>query len=372
MSRFRTFLLATGCLSALAGCGDAPAPTEPDPTAAATAYLHRVLDIMQENSINRYVIGWPEFRRLTIDSMGTAYTTRDTYPAIRFAIEMLDDNHSFFVEPTSSVPNMSTGGAAGPSPRGNLLRDVFGYTYVPWFSGTRTEGQGLADSLQALIESYDGPGRCGWVVDLRYNLGGNMWPMLAGIGPVLGDGLAGFFVDPDPAVTPREWGYTNGSSWLDGGAASTVNPAYVLVTPNPTVAVLTDEHTASSGEAITIAFRARPNTRSFGEPTWGVSTANRDYPLSDGATLLLTVSTMADRTGTLYGVEVEPDEIVVGDLSSPDDIDPTTGLDPVVEAALDWLEANGDCLPGPYSRRAPYSTVPNLPALFDAASSRRR
>ena len=30
--------------------------------------------------------------------------------------------------------------------------------------------------------------------DLRGNIGGNMWPMIAGVGPILGDGIIGWIV----------------------------------------------------------------------------------------------------------------------------------------------------------------------------------
>lgn len=76
------------------------------------------------------------------------------------------------------------------------------------------------------------------------------------------------------------------------------------------MAVLTDNAVASSGEATVIAFRARPNTRSFGRPTCGVSTANSSFPMPNGAILNLTVAVMADRTKTRYGDSVVPDEVV--------------------------------------------------------------
>jgi hypothetical protein len=42
----------------------------------------------------------------------------------------------------------------------------------------------------------------------------------------------------------------------------------------PKVAVLIDRRTGSSGEAIAIAFRGRPETRFFGDHTEGASIAN--------------------------------------------------------------------------------------------------
>lgn len=100
---------------------------------------------------------------------------------------------------------------------------------------------------------------------------------------------------------------------------------HTLKKPDPRVAVLTDNGIASSGEATVIAFKGRPDTRFFGEPTCGLSTANRGFILSDGAILVLTVSTMADRTRRVYGDSVFPDEVIVN---------PTA----VVARAIEWLE----------------------------------
>jgi C-terminal processing protease CtpA/Prc len=116
----------------------------------------------------------------------------------------------------------------------------------------------------------------------------------------------------------------------------------VLRRPRPPVAVLTGQLTAGSGEAVAIAFRAGPDTRSFGAPASGVSTAvstaNAGFRLSDGAVLNLTVATMGDRTGRLYGAAVPPDEAVAG----PPVPVPGAG-DPLVDAAAAWLHAQPAC-----------------------------
>jgi len=56
-----------------------------------------------------------------------------------------------------------------------------------------------------------------------------------------------------------------------------------------------------------ISFIGRSNTRSFGEQTCGLSTANAAFALNTSGTLILTVSTMADRNKQIYGSTVEPD-----------------------------------------------------------------
>jgi C-terminal processing protease CtpA/Prc len=186
-----------------------------------------------------------------------------------------------------------------------------------------------------MIESVDTLGVCGWVVDLRGNLGGNMWPMVAGAGPIVGEGVLGHFIDPDSVV--QTWTYVFGGSRLDDQILTRVSDPYRLLEEDPVVAVLTDSLTASSGEATTIAFRGREQTRSFGGATWGVSTANRSFTLSDGAMIFLTVSTMADRTGQLYGSKVVPDQTVEGPRTG----DPDT--DPALRAGLEWVVQQGAC-----------------------------
>ena len=166
-----------------------------------------------------------------------------------------------------------------------------------------------------------------------------MWPMLAGIGPILGEGMVGMFIDPDSVK--NRWYYENGRS-LNGTFVQTSvsGTPYELIDPDPAVAILHGRLTASSGEAQVVAFRGRPNTKSFGQETTGVPTANRGFPLSDGALLNLTVAWMADRTGEKYWLPLIPDEDMPGDPAQ----DPS--LDPVVWRAEEWILQTGACSGG--------------------------
>ena len=158
-----------------------------------------------------------------------------------------------------------------------------------------------------------------------------MWPALAGIGSLLGEGTAGFFVDSKSRAKP--WGYTNGRAFFDNQTVDEVDAPYRFGVPHLRVAVLTDIGVASSGEAIAIAFRGRPNTRSFGTATCGLSTAVKQFPLtcagqvlpfSQSARIAVVTDVMADRTMKKYGGVIEPDELVS---------DPTE----VVPRAIAWL-----------------------------------
>jgi hypothetical protein len=317
---------ACALLALLGGaCGGASPPTSTAP-GIPSGYLDAMLALMQGQAVHRVRIDWTDFRAQVTRAAQGAQTVPDLYPAISLALGMLEDGHSFYRAASGSTvrnprsPRCSAAPVPDPAPPPDI-----GYVRVGSFGSTLPNAdRTFADEIVSRIRSRDAPELAGWIVDLRGNGGGNMWPMLAGIGPVLGEGVAGYFVPPVGA--PSEWGYQSGGSFLSGSVLVSTTQVYTLIRRAPRVAVLTDQAVASSGEAIVVAFRARPNTRSFGSPTCGLSTANQSFQLSDGATLFLTVSVMADRTRAPYGLSLAPDEAVSGDAE-------------VVQRAIEWLRA---------------------------------
>src|SRR5690606_7638415 len=100
---------------------------------------------------------------------------------------------------------------------------------------------------------------CGWIIDLRRNSGGNLWPMLLGVGPLVGDGDAGAAVYPDGRRVPF-W-YRDGRVGLGDYVQLRVTRPYRLRRRDPYLAVLLGERTASSGEILAGAFRGSPKHR---------------------------------------------------------------------------------------------------------------
>jgi carboxyl-terminal processing protease len=296
----------------------------------ARAYLQEALDVVERNSIKRYEIDWEDYRAQAYLDAAGARDPADTYPAIISALERLGDRHSFFSRPgegeSRPVSHM-------PRPRVEALGPRLGYIEVPAFSGGGRDARDLAARYHGLTGDVENPGEiCGWLVDVRGNTGGNMWPMIAGVGPILGESTLGYFVDADGEMSP--WFYEDGQAGLGDLVLAEVDRPLVLERGSRSVAVLTDSLTASSGEAVAIAFRGRDGTRSFGEATWGLSTANSAFPLSDGAVMVLTVATMADRLGNVYGGALVPDEVIRGGNQADD---PDT--DRVLARAVEWLRA---------------------------------
>ena len=152
-----------------------------------------------------------------------------------------------------------------------------------------------------------------------------MWPMVAGIGPIVGSGPLGYFIDSYSRSSV--WTYSNGASSIDGNNLTTVTTPYKLLNPNPKVAVLIDGLTASSGEAVAISFEGRPNTKFFGvSPSCGLATSNQPFSLSDGAQLYLTTAIDADRNNVKYGNSITPDVLSTTSANA-------------VTAAISWLFA---------------------------------
>ena len=298
------------CLISLVSCHREKEPAVT--SVAAQTYLDELVSLMKNNSINRKTIDWTVFKaRVDAQAQG-AQTIADTYPAIQLGLTLLGDNHSMYYASTGKAiyGNTTVTCKDDNTITGTIHRGI-GYVKVSSFEGGGSDAIKFAQSIQDAIKAADSDSLKGWIVDLRGNLGGNMWPMVAGVGPLLGEGVCGYFLDPDGNASA--WSYQKGSALLNQAEIIKVESAYTVRKANYKVAVLTDRATASSGEAVAVSFKGRPNTRSFGKATCGVSTANVTNRLSDGAILNLTQSTMANRSKQAYGSSIQVDEVVAAD-----------------------------------------------------------
>jgi carboxyl-terminal processing protease len=331
---------------------------------SARDYVEDTLNYMQENALNKRSINWQAVREQTLSRAKDAKTTWGTYPAIAYAITQLGEKHTWFQlpddlpydrrqaldaeikkilarpdpdKPSPFFPSKEINGHMIHGPRGN-----FAYVVVPMCVGRFAEWekngpdfQQFADKLHRMVLDLQAHKPLGWIIDLRGNSGGNMWPMLAGIGAVLGEGDLGSFVSSDGEHTL--WFYRAGqagersSQGHEETDAETKQPPLVL--PKlPWVAVLFDRGTGSSGEAVAISFARRARERSFGEHTAGFSTSNGTHEMPDGAVLYLCNAIEADRSGKIYPDGLDPDVRMPAPATRPSEEN-----DAVLRAAEEWL-----------------------------------
>lgn len=184
------------------------------------------------------------------------------------------------------------------------------------------------------IDTVTGQSRVkGWIVDVRRNEGGNVWPMLAAVGTLLGNGTLGKFryQDGKEAI----WRFESGAAMMDDTVMQTLpleesEPHYSDVP----IALLHSPMTADAGEMLVIAFKGRKNVKTFGKTTSGLPTLNTVFPLTDGAYLALTVAVSVDSNNNVYLDSLKPNEEVATNWT-------TFGgeTDDVILEAIKWLRS---------------------------------
>lgn len=283
------------------------------PTTDVETYARRALRAIETRALHLDRANWPEHRAEVLGAARTATHPAQLHPLLRQAVRHAGGAHSGLIEPgRRSLFDAQD----HPLPTARLIGTTAVLSLPACPAGARRADayvRAAAAALHHVGERAGAAGARGWVVDLRGNLGGSMWPMLAAVAPLLGgEGRIGAFVDRDGHRTP--WRLSRGcvgtARWaLRRRALARCSDPRPL--PGP-VLVLTDERTASSGEAVVVAFRGAPGVRSCGRATHGSSTANDVVVLPDGATLLITCAALADRTGTVHTGRLHPDHPLQG------------------------------------------------------------
>lgn len=137
---------------------------------------------------------------------------------------------------------------------------------------------------------------------------GNMWPMLAGLNPLLGRSPFSFFAKTDGAV--ESWSRTQyGIFPYPTQPVPLVPSASALTHAAAPLAVLIGPRTMSSGEMTALALIGRPGVRTFGGETSGFLSGNTVHRLPDGAHLAVTEVLVRDRTRKDYADTVHPDVV---------------------------------------------------------------
>lgn len=281
---------------------------------SAERYGKDALATIGKNGIYSGSDEWKSTYEECLKMIENAESYEDTYPAIKKALSVCGGKHSILM--TKSESQSTSDSYDEVLPTVSLNGDI-AVIKLPDFLGTAEAGRKYAKVAEDFIhENRDKIN--GVVLDLRGNTGGDMGPMATAVSSLLPDGelIYYHYRSYDVPVTLKDGVISNA-----GTGGKSLYPDEKLKVP---VAILTDDMTASSGEALTLCFRELENTRTFGAPTAGYTSVNMLYNLYDGAQLYLTVAFDKARTGEVFEeTRIEPD----------------VATDSPLEAALEWLRS---------------------------------
>jgi hypothetical protein len=324
--------------------------------ACAAAYAHAqtpsaqfpvrdVLQALEQRWVYRSQVAWPEVTaRITANDRPAQQIVAllaeqgDVHTSFQFAgqtyshWEAFDDTTLARLRPLLALEQAQQGQGVA-----KMLQSNIAYVRVPGMApADSTDAVRMGHALLERVQALAAGRPRAWIVDLRLNGGGSVYPMLLGTAPLLGPGIAGGTVDGQ-GTHVQDWRLgPDGLYWSDRtGRRRFAELTLPLRTPAAAarVVVLLGPLTRSSGQALALAFRGRPGTLFLGEPTAkGYTTVTAPVPVGDAVFLNLAVGTMTDRRGAACPVQVLPDSTLFGGESF-DDLE----QDRAVAAARRWL-----------------------------------
>ena len=239
--------------------------------------------------IDRYALyadgDWSVERKNYLSEAKSIDSFDDAHELLKSALAVAGGKHS-----TLQAPVTDTTAYEEFAPEACMLEDGIVYVKLPAHRGVKVSDAVYTHTVLDFLQGHSDAS--GVVIDLRDNSGGNMYPMISAVAPLLPAGTLLSF-KTRKRTAPIPWDYVVRSAGLD--------PSEISRFPESTpVALLINDWTGSSGEATLLCFRGLENTRTFGIPTAGYASANMTFPMADGYTLLITSGSDVARTGEVF------------------------------------------------------------------------
>ena len=236
-------------------------------------------------------------------------TLEEAQEIINKAAKIAGGKHSYLM-PADKVQAREKRSNEEVSPNVTMREDGICMIQLPAFAG---DDENCLRYAKTVLDSIPDTVK-GLCIDIRGNHGGNMYPMIAAIHRFLPDDVFLKFKMRRrfQSVMPINKEFVAKVVGID------IEPRI-----NCPVAILTDEATASSGEAVLLCFRGLDNVCVFGSPTAGYASANESIIFYNGSILALTVSCDIARTGEVF---------------CEDPITPDVETESPEEDALSWLK----------------------------------
>jgi len=306
--------------------------------------LEQIISHAEEASLYRNKVDWNTLRPSIYKLAEEAQSVNDLIPSLNYLLESLGDDHgrimlnynpiayyyneelknhqkSFDPEINNQIQLRQT-----YKFHSELLDEKIGYLRIVGFP--TGDNEKMAAKIQSEVCEFSEKGVSKWIIDLRYNGGGNMHPMAEGLALIIGNGIVGGakgLVKSQNSI----WKIEDNHFYYDDTSIRLIDNCAEQL--NPKIAILTSVYTASSGEAIAIMFKGKENTKFFGGKTLGLSSVTDWYPINDSLIMSIAVSYYKDRNGFVYDEYVDVNEYF------PFVLEPLTEKDDCIQSAMKWL-----------------------------------
>lgn len=266
--------------------------------------IEEVLQVAQQRGINRLSIDWDALRT----EMLQVRESQGFDEAIRTFLRAQGDNQSFYSRLNGNNIFESEANCNGGGYDFGGLADNIGYIQMRAFIGSNQQATLFAGDRHNRARTQDGPDTKGWVIDLTTVNGGNIYPIIASLGPFYQQETLGYFIDADGSEIP--WGFSGDAAFVrsPNEKQTVVTDPYTLMDPNAKVVVVVDFPTAGAGEAAMISLKNRPNTLIIGRPSCGLASVTESFTLSNSDILVLVTNYIADSSKEVFPGRLMPDE----------------------------------------------------------------
>jgi len=308
--------------------------------------LEKIIEHVENSSLYRKNVDWDALKKEIYVLAKDADSISQLKPALDLMFEKLNDTHGrvfynnqflsyYSGEKKEHRKNIDWDvyseiqSAQVYEFKSQIINDSVGYVRIVGLP--MGDNQKMSNDIQNAVCKLVEQGAKRWIIDLRFNGGGNMFPMVEGLANIIGDGIVG----GTEGVTEDEssvWKIKNGNFFYDEQNVAIEKKCKTSKIQK--IAVLTSIYTASSGEALAVILKNRPKTKFFGTKTMGMVTAT-DYKQIDSlTTMMISVSYYKDRKSNVYNKFVDVDEIV--------EFEPKTAInnDKGIHKAIKWLHEN--------------------------------
>ena len=198
-----------------------------------------------------------------------------------------EDFHVKWLEKYASKPQFEV----------KLLAEDYGYVLMPAMLLIDLSQDSLDKITQkmydAFMQVHQSKELKGWIIDLRFNEGGNIFPMLTSLYHLIGNNTV--YVTLDQNMSIAEIHRLKDGVFYEGSAVKQTIQVHEPAETEIPVALITGKISGSCGELIPVAFRGRENVTVIGEETYGLLSGNDLIHLPFNAKIALTTGYLADR-----------------------------------------------------------------------------